>query len=361
VVSTNFSAVDLQDTDTGHTNGARGHDALNAAIDIATRPASTRAITHSVAGALSIDVDQLLGGHIALVTVSANITALTITNMTEGLPFQLILKGNGVSSFTANLSSIKVTNLIALDAAVAVGPTSYISVVFLKISDGTLWAPGGLLSYGAVGSGSGITAIANSSFLYAGSFVTSFNITLPTGISTGNLIEIIPCHQDAGITGAFTISGYTQRFHDGANNVKMTKLYKIASGSESGATVSITCPGSVRPYAGAQVWSGVHQSDPYDVNTVPAAVSGGNNPDPASITPDNTDAMAVVYAAGNRTPAGAATPPSGYTKSVDQAASNDRALVIARKLLTAASAENPGTFTWTLDSSIVFTDVLRKA
>jgi hypothetical protein len=360
MVSTNFSAVDLVDTDTGHVNGARGHDAINAAVDIATRPASTRTITHSTAGALTIDANQLLGGHTALVTVGANITGLVMTNMSEGLPFQLILKGNGVTSFTANLSSIKLTSSTTLDSAVAIGPSSYVSVVYLKISDGTLWAPGGLMSYGAVvGGGGSITPIATGLFNYAGTFITSFSLPIPSGVAANDLIEVVCWHQDSGVTGAFTASGYTQKWFNDANNVKTTKLYKIASGSEGGTNLTVTCPGSCRPYAGSQVWRGVNTTTPYDAASS-GPVAGSNNPDPPSITPGNTNAMAVVYAGGNKTGGGTCTPPSGYTKTLDQSAL-DRSGVIAYKALSTTSAEDPGSFTWSLDSSIVYTDVLRKA
>jgi hypothetical protein len=367
VVSTNFSAVDLLDTDTGHTNGPRGHDAINAAIDIATRPASTRTITHT-GTTLTIDADQLLGGHTARVTVSANITGLTMNNMTTGLPFLLILDGNGSSSFTANLSAIKINSTTSLDAAVAVGPTSRLAVCFIKTVDGVLWAPAGLLSYGtAGGGGSSITSIGFGSLPFTGASVTSVSVPLPAGIAAGDLIEVLLQTQESTDPGAPTTpGGYTQRFTNTPSAgfiPRLTKVYKIASGSEGGTNLTVTFPTSCRPCGGSQVWRGVNTSTPYDITSASAAQMGNGNPDPNSVTTLTANAVVVAYTAGNKTGGGtctAPTTPGTYAKTLDQSGA-DRSAVIAYRTVTAAGAENPNAFAWTVDNHTVITDALKKA
>lgn len=364
MVSSNLGTTDLTNASTGHVDGSWGHDVLNDWIDIATRPGSVRTLTHS-GTSLSIDADAVAGGHVARVTVSANITSFAMTNMTAGLPFLLMLEGNGSSSFTADLSSIKVNSTTALNSAVAIGPADRLAVCFLKLSDGTLWAPAGLIVYGAIGGVSGITSVGYGSLAYTGSYVTSVSVPIPSGVSAGDLIEIILQVQESADPGAPTTPGsYTQRFTNTppfAFTPRITKVYKIASGSEGGTNQTVTVP-SARYCGGSQVWRGVNTSTPYDITS--ATVQTGNgNPDPASITTLSANAVAVCYAAGNKTGGGTCTAPTSpgtYTKTLDQSGL-DRSLVIAYRTVATAAAENPNAFAWTLDNHTVYLDALKKA
>lgn len=363
--SSNLGSVDLTNASTGHVDGAWGHDALNDWIDIATRPASVRTITHT-GTSLSIDADAVSGGHIARVTVSANITSFAMTNMTIGLPFLLLLEGNGSSSFTANLSSIKVNASTTLNSAVAVGAADRMGVCFVKLPDGTLWAPAGLLVYGAAGSGSGISSIGFGSLPYTGSYVTSISVPIPAGVSSGDLIEILIQTQESADPGAPTTpGGWTQRFTNTPSAgfiPRLTKIYKIASGSEGGTNQTITVPSS-RPCAGSQVWRGVNTSTPYDIASASAAQMGNGNPDPNSVTTLTANAVVVQYAAGNKTGGAtctAPTSPGSYTKTLDQSGL-DRSIVIANRLVAAAGAENANAFAWAVDNHTVITDALKKA
>lgn len=369
--SSNLGSIDLTNTSTGHVDGAWGHDVLNDWIDIATRPASVRTITHT-GTTLTIDADAVSGGHIARVTVSANITSLTMTNMTNGLPFLLLLEGNGVSSFTANLSSIKTNTTTALNSAVAVGPADRLAVCFIKLPDGMLWAPAGLLVAGAAGGGSGITSVGFGSLAYTGTNTTSVTVPLPSGISAGDLIEIVVQTQESTDPGVpNTPSGYTIRSNfsntPSAGFIpRISKFYKIAAGSEGGTNVTVTWPGSpvsCRPCGGSQVWRGVNTSTPYDITNPSAAQMGNGNPDPNSVTTLTANAMVVQYAAGNKVGGATCTAPTSpgtYTKTLDQSGL-DRSLVIANRIVAAAGAENANTFGWVVDNHTVITDALKKA
>ena len=365
MVSSDLGSVDLTDLSTGHTNGTHGHDVMNDWIDIATRPGSVRSSTHSSAGTLSINADMVGGGHVAIVTVAANITGVTITNITNGLPFMLILVGNGVGSFTADLSTFKINAIESLSSSVAIGPSDAIAISFLKLPSGNLWAPGGLMVYSSASTLSGITPIGNGHLYYAESYTTTKQIPIPSGVAAGDFLEIVVQTQLPSDPGAPTApGGWTQRFSNtpSAGYVpRVTKFYKYASGSEGGTNITLTWGTSVAACGGSQVWRGVHGTTPYDNSASSASmISGTGSPNPPAVTAVNADAMAVVYAGGNKTGGLSCTPPSGYTKTMDQSAYN-RSMVMAYKQLSATGSEDPGAFTWAVENSTVYTDILRAA
>lgn len=363
MVSSNLGSVDLTDGSTGHTNGTHGHDVLNDWIDIATRPGSTRPVTHSSAGVLTIDVNAVAGGHVILVTVGANITGLTLNNVTDGLPFMIVFLGNGSSSFTIDMSGLKLNSSTTLNSAVAIGPTDALAVSLLKLPSGDFWAPGGLMVFNSTAGISGISAQANGSLLHTGSSLNNHLIPLPSGIIAGDFLEIVVQTQENSDPGApNTPSGWTQRFTNTPSFgfiPRITKFYKYASGSEGGTNVTVNWTTATRVCGGSQVWRGVHASTPYDT-TASAAVMGNGNPNPPTRTSVTNGAMHVVYAAGNKTGGLTCTAPGGYTKSLDQS-SSDRSVVIARKLMATAGADDPAAFAWAVENDTVFTDVLKPA
>jgi hypothetical protein len=361
--SSDLGSIDLQDTDTGHTNGSHGHDVLNDWIDIATRPASVRTIAHNANGALSINVDAVSGGHTARVTVGANITGLTITNMTTGLPFLLLLEGNGTGSFTADLSGIRINSITPLSSSVVVNASSVLAVCFIKTKDNILWAPAGILSYGAVSS-SGITLVGTTSLPFTNTFGTSKTFTIPTGVLAGDLIEIITATQEPTNQGApITPGDYIARWSVGGGAPYMptlSKIYRIAAGSEAGTTKIISWSSSNSAHGGVQVWRGVDTSFPYDNSASSVATGNFSNPNANSVNSITSGALGVISVAGNINGGTTCTPPTAYTKAIDQSVGLDRSVITAYKNLLTVGAEDPAAFGWSVENWTIMLDILRK-
>lgn len=367
MVSSNLGTVDLTDLSTGHTDGAYGHDALNDWLDIATRPGSTEPITHSSAGTLTLDLDKVAGGHIKVITVSANITTLTLTNVTTGIPFMLLFIGNGSGSFTINMSGIRVNSSTTLNSAVAIGPSDALAVSVMKLPNSQYWAPGGLLVFGSTAGVSGITSVGTGAFNYNGSSVTSIAVPIHSGVVAGDFLQIVVQTQESTDPGApNTPSGWTQRVTNTPSAgfiPRVTVFSKYASGSEAGTNQTITWGTACRPCGGSQAWRGVHASTPYDITNASSAQMGNGNPDPNSVTTLSANAAVVLYTAGNKAGGSsctAPTTPGTYTKTLDQSAL-DRAVVLAHRVVSVAAAENPNAFGWTVDNHTVITDALKKA
>lgn len=197
---------------------------------------------------------------------------------------------------------------------------------------------------------------------------STHSVPLPTGTADENwLIEIVThtfsntgSHQTSGSTA----TGYTERtFQDnvGGFDAVITKLYKIADGTESG-NVTVTLPASKPMMATSRYVSAVDTTTPFDIDEADIAeVDGGNNPNPGAIT-TNTDGALVCLDVGVKDNSGPGTPvaPSGYAVEADVGGSNRSAAFLAGVKAT-AGVENPGAITYTCTNSTVLTDALRPA
>lgn len=214
--------------------------------------------------------------------------------------------------------------------------------------------------------GGSITYVGGNTYDGSATYARTHAIPLPAvTILAGDLIEIMVATQDANGSmpnAASTAVGYTQRwFKTGGTTSfrpELTKLYKIASGGESGS-VTVTLgggPTTYRAVGASQVWRGVDQTTPYDV-----AEQTVNTQDPASITTVTDGALVTVNMNGNRVPAGAATVSSGYTETVNTAATIQKSWVNCYKEIPSFGADNPGAYTWGPANVTTVTDALRPA
>ena len=365
MVSSDLGTRDILNSDTGHTDGTHGHDVMNDWIDIATRPASVNSITHSAAGTLTINANQ---GHVVNVEVQANITGLTINNLVEGLPMLLILKGDGVSTRTADMSSIFINPTTTLNSSLEVLNNDVHHIMLTKgpsiISD-VLWAPAGVISWNAnIGAApSGIQLQSTNQYLHTGSFSTSHTIPLPSGIQSGDLLEIIVATQESSDPGVpNTPSGWTQRYTTtpvAGFNPRQTLFYKIATGSE-GSSVNVTIGTSTRMHGVSNRWSGVDNTTPYDATEPAAVTSPTDNVNPAAITTVTNGAFVRAIAAANLTGGASGTVSSGYTILNDTTA-EDRFFLNCYKEVSTAGSEDPGAYTWDVDNVTCVTSALRPA
>jgi len=365
MVSSDLGSIDLQDTDTGHTNGPWGHDVLNDWMDIATRPASTQDITHSVAGGLTINVNQ---GHIINVEVQANITGLTVNNLVEGHPILLILKGDGVGTYTANMSSIWINPTTTLNSSLQVLNNDVHHIMFSKgpsIIGSKLWAPAGVVTWAVTASSPGIQLQSTNQYLYNGSFNTTHTIPLPSGIQSGDFLQIIVATQEnADFTIPNTPSGWTQHstYHNGVGFIpRVTTFYKIATGGE-GSSVNVTWATSIRVHGVSHRWSGVNATTPYDIaDSAPQYGYLYADVDIPSITPVTDGAVVLTIFAANLTGGLSNSLPSGYS-IVDDTTSSDRFFKNGQKEIPTATAENPGLYSGTdFDNGTAFAMTLRPA
>lgn len=211
-------------------------------------------------------------------------------------------------------------------------------------------------------------SLVGTSALPIGATLSSHSITLPTGIASGDLILILTGTQDSSSAGPITTpSGFTRRWHGGHSGSfipYLTAVYKVAAGTESGASVTITWPsGSYDVCAVAAVFRGVDTSTPFDA-TEPSFSGGGSNPNPGAITTVTNGAWVLAVANGNR-PGGISTPtpPSGFTSVIHQATGGaDRGFALARKEKATAGSDDPAAFGWSpIDNSTAITLALRPA
>lgn len=169
---------------------------------------------------------------------------------------------------------------------------------------------------------------------------TSHNITLPTGIDAGDLIVIWVSTQDSTDPGAPTTpSGYTQRWsqgHASSFRPKITAVYRVADGSEDGATVTFTWGVAVDIVAAWAVFDGVDTTTPWDT-TATGPTNGTSNPDPSPITPATGGAWVLEVIQINL-PAGTAVtgPSTGFTNLVNQTGAT-KAMIVAYQATPAAT------------------------
>lgn len=209
-----------------------------------------------------------------------------------------------------------------------------------------------------------ITPVGFTGTPYSATGATTRNIVLPTGIVAGDFIIIWSSTQDSASPGAPTAPGFTQRWslgHASAFRPLITCLYKVAVGTESGTTVTLTWGSSLDNSLVCGVFRGVNLVTPFDA-TQTGPTNGTSNPDPAAITTVTDNAWVLVVAAANR-PGGLSTPTisdfytTGFTQVPDE-----RGLVVTYRERAVAAAGDPTAWAWTpLDHHTTVTDALRPA
>lgn len=184
-------------------------------------------------------------------------------------------------------------------------------------------------------------SVSDTSELVFGSSSTTHSITLPAAIDADQQIVIFCATAESTDVGAPTTpSGYTQEFSDGNSGSfkpRITCFKRTADGTEDSASVSLNLGSAAELYAVAVVFDGVDTTTPFDA-TESAAVEGGANPNPGSVTPVTGKAWVLEVIAGNR-PAGTSTPTysTGYTEVFSQAG-DAASLLIARKQMAATDS-----------------------
>lgn len=120
------------------------HNNTNAQVNINSRPATAQTITHTVAGVLTIDAED---GYTAIVDVQANITSLTVNNLIVGMPFLLLLRGDPIFPYVADMSNVEIDSSTTCNAALHVPAGGYLGITFTETVNGDLWAPAGVLDF----------------------------------------------------------------------------------------------------------------------------------------------------------------------------------------------------------------------
>jgi len=353
--------TDFVDLENFHT---LNHNETNEQVNINSRPATNYTVTHSASGILTLDA---LNGHSQTVTVEADITDFSVTNLPDGLPFLLILVGDGVSEHEGDFSSIELDDANTLSDTMSIKPTARLHICFVQHTIAAVkhwWAAGGVINYSGTESvvPSGLSLVGVAELNYTGSWSSTHSIPLPTGIVEGDLIEILVSTQmDPVRPNPSTPSGFTQRWDAGGDvgyRPRVAKFYKIATGGESGS-VAVSWSESLRAHGCSMVFRGVDNATPYDV-AAPTEFVGSGNPNPPGGTTVTDNCWAIAYCVGNLSGGTPSTISSGYTLLVDQDA-DDRSFVNCYFAMGVAGAEDPGAYTWNTDNSTAMTDFLRPA
>ncbi len=348
------------DLDPDHT---AGHNATNVQVNINARPATINAVTHSSAGALALDAED---GHVAVVTVSANITSFTKpTNLDDGQPYLLILKGDGVTAYTADLSNIDLNSDDTLNSSLEIATDELTQVSF--IADGSImWSSAGVISYNKPSAGGDIFLVGIGTLDHTGSFATSHNIPIHASTQSDDHIIICVETQEETDPGApDTMSGWTLRNSSTPTNPygpRLTRFWKKSDGTEGGTSITVDWDlDSVRCCGFSMTWRNVDTTTPYDV-AAPTPTNGSSNPNPPAPTAPVTDrAMQIAIVAGNVAGGTSMTMSSGYTDIATGQQTDDRSIVAGYKLITPAQQDDPGALTWAVDNSTAAADVLRPA
>ncbi len=200
---------------------------------------------------------------------------------------------------------------------------------------------------GAFGGGS-IDFIAASTYDGNTTYSTTHTISYPgASILANDLIEIVVAAQESSPPStAATASGFTLRKHvTGSDTFRpsITKLYKVASGGESGS-VTVTLPSAIRCMMALRIWRGANPLGPYDISsgsvTSTDGTSGTMNP-PAVTTATNGARVVTDFAFNTEGASVSPTAPSGYTRS-HLTSGADRQLAVGHKEVATAGSEDPG-------------------
>jgi hypothetical protein len=181
---------------------------------------------------------------------------------------------------------------------------------------------------------------------------TSFSVTLPSGIASGDLLLMIISVD--GSTDGLTHTGWTELAQSTGNSENLLILGRIADGTE-GATASFTNSNAENAAANTYRITGNRNgltSSEIAISAPTVVTSNVTTGNPPSLTPSWGSAE-NLWIAVCATSDGAITSivsyPTDYTLGQltnTNSGANGEAIMTAARLLT-ASTEDPGVFTWT--------------
>jgi len=192
---------------------------------------------------------------------------------------------------------------------------------------------------------------------------TEHNVDMPATVNAGDLLIVLFTNDGSAIVT--TPAGWTQ-LASNANGaaVRLSVYYKIAEGTEGGATVNFVT--SAAEQAAAQVYriTDWHGTTLPEIST--AATGTSTRPNPASLELtgwDVADTLWIAVAGQDRGDQGEPTAyPASYTDGISTLSSNGTGSCrthSARRVLNAAS-ENPGAFTIPVSEQwVAFTIAVR--
>ena len=183
-----------------------------------------------------------------------------------------------------------------------------------------------------------------------GAEASSFAVTLPSGIQSGDLLVVFTASSSEYNANTNTPSGWTALYtgNYGTGNTVAACFYREATGSE-GSTVTVTTSISTRLAATAYRISGWDDSGTVaDAIEVSSAATGTSQaPDPASLTPSWGSLKTLWLAAAHSSAGSGIAYPASYTSGISGYTANSttwhaRASTAEREL--EATSENPGAF-----------------
>ena len=186
------------------------------------------------------------------------------------------------------------------------------------------------------------------------SYAQTHDVSLPTGIESGDLLLLFFAIQAQSDGAVLTPSGWTQLYGaDVGTNGEMRCWYRTANGAE-GATVTVdSSPGGG---VSAHV---TYRISGWDASEVPEAATPATgtstSPDSASLTPSWGSAKALWLTAAHASASTSATQPTNYgdLKHANTGGTNAwHAQMAVASRENEASSENPGA--WTIGTSVVW-------
>ena len=175
------------------------------------------------------------------------------------------------------------------------------------------------------------------------------NVTLPSGIASGDLLVMF-CNTVSAWSGGISVpSGWTALYtsvFSGESGDKVRCFYKTATGSE-GSTVAVATPDWTRMSAVTFRISGWDSGEAPEAGT-PAVNSGSTAPNPPSLTPSWGSDKTLWLAVSHSSAGSSVSYPTNYSGGVTAYSGVDnayhaRTAVAVREL--EATSEDPGAFT----------------
>jgi len=189
------------------------------------------------------------------------------------------------------------------------------------------------------------------------------SITLPSGITSGELLLMLISLDSSSSNSITTPSGWTQLYHViGSTNLRRAAAYYREADGTEGSTVSVSADNNARWAANTYRISGAGVTPEAD-----ASASGEDSQcDPASLTPSWGSTKTLWIAAAHYREVSLTFPslPTNYSDAVeaqyDDGGNQLPGLVSGRRELE-ASSENPGTFSTTLNDWVGATIAIEPA
>jgi len=187
---------------------------------------------------------------------------------------------------------------------------------------------------------------------------SSHDVLMPTLVEEGDLLLVfIAIARGSNATpGA---SGWTVLFNTDQNSRRGTCLYKIADGTEGGASVTFTTPSSGE--RSAHISFSIAGWTDFDGTS---SGYGASNPDCPTLTFGTSEETIWIVSVAAAEPEGDPTAPSGYsntthTRTSTSTSDDDHVRQSTARKTSTASSENPSTWTLTDTVSICGTVGIR--